>query len=169
MTECKSRKSTEQRGAVPGEQYPGVCGNVAHWVEHFFEEGILIHPGPIHAQNGTLLDTANGPFFQEADLSSWETGDCEQLRVYVRDENDWEQLPVVGWGSRCPERPSSGPSSAPGAMARSSRRCPWPTNRDSTASTREPGSESSSWATARASSPEPLERRELTRRSFHGS
>ena len=74
---------------VPGRRYRGVQGKVVHWVEHSLEEGLLyIH---VRFTDKTELSwrIAIRMTIEESDLADWTSGDFKQLRVFVRNKQDW--------------------------------------------------------------------------------
>lgn len=90
MTRGTSRRNRARWETVGGKQYPGIRGKVVDWAEHFFEEGILYVRVRFTDKTELCWTLQTSHVIQEVDLSDWKTGDCKQLRVYVRGESDSE-------------------------------------------------------------------------------
>ena len=72
----------------PGRCYRGVQGKVVERVEHAFEEGLLyIHVRFTDKTELCWRITARMTI-EEADLADWTSGECKQMRVFVRNERD---------------------------------------------------------------------------------
>ena len=86
----KKRNPTcpDSRGLVPGRCYRGLHGKVVDWVEHKFEEGLLYLHVRFTDKTELCWRIATHMTIEEGDLSDWKTGDCEQVRVFVRDERE---------------------------------------------------------------------------------
>ncbi len=85
------RNSSVKRGVqrpTPGNQYPGLRGKVVAWVEHRFEDGLLYLHVRFTDKTELCWRIATRMTIEEGDFSDWESGDCEQLRVFVRNERD---------------------------------------------------------------------------------
>ena len=86
----KKRKPTMSapRQFVPGRQYRALRGKVVDWVEHKFEEGLLYIHVRFIDKTELCWRIATRMTIEEADLSNWQSGDFEQLRVFVRNQGD---------------------------------------------------------------------------------
>lgn len=73
---------------VPGRQYRGLQGKVVEWVEHTFEEGLLLIHVRFTDRTELCWRIATRMTIEEGDLSDWTSGDVKQLRVFVRNERD---------------------------------------------------------------------------------
>ena len=72
----------------PGQRYRGVQGKVVEWVEHTFEEGSLYINVRFADKSELCWRIATRMTIEEADLADWTSGDCKQVRVFVRNERD---------------------------------------------------------------------------------
>jgi hypothetical protein len=73
---------------VPGCQYRGLRAKVVDWVEHKFEEGLLYIHVRFEDKTELCWRIATRMTIEEGDLSDWQSGDFEQLRVFVKNERD---------------------------------------------------------------------------------
>jgi len=76
------------RQFVSGRQYRGLRGKVVDWVEHKFEEGLLYIHVRFADKTELCWRIATRMTIEEGDLSDWKCGGFEQLRVFVRNEQD---------------------------------------------------------------------------------
>ena len=72
----------------PGQRYRGVQGKVVEWVEHTFEEGSLYINVRFADKSELCWRIATRMTIEEADLADWTSGDCKQVRLFVRNERD---------------------------------------------------------------------------------
>ena len=72
----------------PGQRYRGVQGKVVEWVEHTFEEGSLYINVRFADKSELCWRIGTRMTIEEADLADWTSGDCKQVRVFVRSERD---------------------------------------------------------------------------------
>jgi len=88
------RKRTPARsdspGFVPGRQYRGLRGKVVDWVEHKFEEGVLYLHIRFTDKTELCWRIAARTTIEVADLSDWNSGSFEQLKIFVRNQRDPE-------------------------------------------------------------------------------
>ena len=84
----QKRSSPHSRSSTPGRRYPGLHGKVVDWVEHKFEEGLLYLHVRFTDKTELCWRIATRMTIEEADLSSWKSGDFAKLCVFVRDERD---------------------------------------------------------------------------------
>jgi hypothetical protein len=82
------RERKDSRSLTPGHRYPGLRGKVVDWVEHKFEEGLLYLHIRFTDKTELCWRIATRMTIEEADLSNWKSGDFEQLRIFVRNEQD---------------------------------------------------------------------------------
>jgi hypothetical protein len=80
--------SPDSRSFVPGRRYRGLHGKVVDWVEHKFEEGLLYIHVRFTDNSELCWRIATCMTIEEADLGDWKSGDFEQLRIFVRNEQD---------------------------------------------------------------------------------
>lgn len=71
-----------------GQRYRGVHGKVVEWVEHRFEEGSLYISVRFADKSELCWRVSTRMTIEEADLADWTSGDCKQVRVFVRSERD---------------------------------------------------------------------------------
>jgi hypothetical protein len=71
----------------PG-RYQGLRGKVLESVGHDFEEGILNLYVRFVDKTELCWRITTRIIIEEADLCDWQSGDCRQLRVFVRDRRD---------------------------------------------------------------------------------
>lgn len=71
----------------PGRRYRGVKGKVVEWVEYTFEEGLLYINVRFADKTELCGRVSSRMTIEEADLADW-SGDCKQVRVFVRNERD---------------------------------------------------------------------------------
>lgn len=76
------------RTFVPGHQYRGLQGKVVDWVEHKFEEGLLYLHVRFTDKTELCWRISTRMAIEEADLSSWKSGDFEQLCGSISSERD---------------------------------------------------------------------------------
>lgn len=72
----------------PGQRYRGVQGKVVEWVEHTFEDGLLYINVRFADKSELCWRIATRMTIEEGDLADWTSGDCKQVRVFVRNERD---------------------------------------------------------------------------------
>ena len=72
----------------PGQRYRGVQGKVVEWVEHTFEDGLLYINVRFSDKSELCWRICTRMAIEEADLADWTSGDCKQVRVFVRNERD---------------------------------------------------------------------------------
>lgn len=72
----------------PGWRYRGVQGKVVEWIEHTFEDGLLYINVRFTDKTELCWRIATRMTIEEADLADWTSGDCKQVRVFVRNERD---------------------------------------------------------------------------------
>jgi hypothetical protein len=86
----KKKKATfsAPRQFGPGRQYRSLHGKVVDWVEHKFEEGLLYIHVRFVDKTELCWRIATRMTIEEGDLSDWKSGDFEQLRVFVRNQQD---------------------------------------------------------------------------------
>jgi hypothetical protein len=72
----------------PGQRYRGVRGKIVEWVEHTFEDGLLYINVRFADKTELCWQISARMTIEEADLADWTSGDCKQVRVFVRSERD---------------------------------------------------------------------------------
>ena len=82
------RNQARPTKGAPGRQYRGLQGKVVECVEHKFEEGLLYIHVRFADKTELCWRIATRMTIEEGDLSDWKSGDCEQLRVFVKNERD---------------------------------------------------------------------------------
>jgi hypothetical protein len=87
MSKREPPKDTRAYHMRPGKRYPGLKGKVVLWAHHSFEEGSLYLRIRFNDQTELCWTLRTAHVIQEADLSDWTTGDCEQLAIYVAGES----------------------------------------------------------------------------------
>jgi hypothetical protein len=80
--------SSDSRNFTPGRRYPGLRGKVVDWVEHKFEEGLLYFHVRFTDKTELCWRISTRMAIEEADLSSWKSGDFEQLCGSISSERD---------------------------------------------------------------------------------
>ena len=80
----RSPTAPDSRNLVPGRHYRGLHGKVVDRVEHKFEEGLLYLHVRFTDKTELCWRIAAHMTIEEGDLSDWKTGDCEQVRVFIR-------------------------------------------------------------------------------------
>jgi hypothetical protein len=68
--------------------YRGLRGKVVEQVEHRFEEGILFLDVLFTDKTELCWQISTRLIIEKADVTDWKTGDCKQLKVFVRNESD---------------------------------------------------------------------------------
>ena len=80
--------SSNPHGFVLGRQYGGLRGKVVDSVEHNFDGGLLYIHVRFVDKTELCWRIAARTTIGESDLSDWKSGDFEQLRVFVCNEQD---------------------------------------------------------------------------------
>jgi hypothetical protein len=65
-----------------------VRGKVVEWVEHTFEDGLQYINVRFADKSELCWRIATRMTIEEADLAEWTSGNCKQVRVFVRNERD---------------------------------------------------------------------------------
>ena len=85
---AKVRRETERRSKQREEQlrgkYPEVHGKVVDFITHTIDDGTLYFTVCFNDQTSFCLRYACDMFAIGADLSDWQSGDCQVLREYMR-------------------------------------------------------------------------------------
>jgi hypothetical protein len=84
----KSSANPRRAKLARGRQYPDAHGRTVDWIEHVFEEGILLIRVRFADQTELCWSIRSATVIREADLCDWRTGSEKRLKVYVRGESD---------------------------------------------------------------------------------
>jgi len=68
--------------------YRGLRGKIVDQVQHEFEEGLLFVHVRFTDKTELCWQISARMTIEKADLADWKTGDCKQLKVFLRNERD---------------------------------------------------------------------------------